>query len=145
MRTYVGFSDIPELSYKNSGSYITDFFVDFNVAFTEDNVRIFAPIIKIYATQKLNQFQSKPITSPQLPITNPPQLVGTTLLKNLSVIDIEYQNLQYRTIYKNDIGTLLFESQYQPIPPSYFTSYDMNEISGRSIFYSAITNDVITL
>ena len=54
LEKYVGFSEIPELSYKNSGSYITDFFIDMNVAFTEDNIINFAPIIKIYATQKLN-------------------------------------------------------------------------------------------
>lgn len=53
LKLYVGFSEIPELVYKNSGSYITDFFIDLNVAFTVDNVIQFAPIIKIYATQKL--------------------------------------------------------------------------------------------
>lgn len=50
---YVGFSEIPELVYSDNGSYITDFFVDMNVQFTEKNVKDFAPIIKIYATQKL--------------------------------------------------------------------------------------------
>jgi hypothetical protein len=50
---YVGKSSIPELEYKDSGSYITDFFVDLNVLFNEKNVQEFAPLIKIYATQKL--------------------------------------------------------------------------------------------
>ena len=50
---YVGKSSIPELAYKDSGSYITDFFVDLNVLFNEKNVQEFAPLIKIYATQKL--------------------------------------------------------------------------------------------
>lgn len=54
LETYVGFSEIPELVYENNGSYITDFFIDMNVAFNVDNVKNFAPIIKIYATQKLN-------------------------------------------------------------------------------------------
>ena len=53
LRTYVGFSEIPELVYDNNGSYITDFFIDLNVAFNEQNVINFAPIIKLYATQKL--------------------------------------------------------------------------------------------
>ena len=53
LETYVGYSEIPELVYGNNGSYITDFFVDMNVAFTTDNVKDFTPIIKIYATQKL--------------------------------------------------------------------------------------------
>lgn len=54
LETYVGFSEIPELAYDNDGSYITDFFIDMDVAFTENNIRNFAPIIKLYATQKLN-------------------------------------------------------------------------------------------
>jgi hypothetical protein len=54
LETYVGFSEIPELVYDNNGSYITDFFIDMGVEFTVNNVINFAPIIKIYATQKLN-------------------------------------------------------------------------------------------
>lgn len=50
---YVGNSTIPQLEYKNSGSYITDFFIDLNVAFNEKNVQDFAPLIQVYATQKL--------------------------------------------------------------------------------------------
>jgi len=49
----IGFSTIEQLKYKDSGSYITDFFIDNNIKFTVDNVTILAPIIKIYATQKL--------------------------------------------------------------------------------------------
>lgn len=52
--TNVGFSTIPELEYKDSGSYITDFFIDNNVAFNVSNIENLAPLIKIYATQKLN-------------------------------------------------------------------------------------------
>jgi hypothetical protein len=53
LQTYVGFSNIPELVYDNNGSYITDFFIDCDVAFTETNIKNLWPIIKIYATQKL--------------------------------------------------------------------------------------------
>ena len=49
----IGFSTIEQLKYKDSGSYITDFFIDNNIKFTVDNITILAPIIKIYATQKL--------------------------------------------------------------------------------------------
>jgi hypothetical protein len=55
LETYVGFSEIPELVYKSSGSYITDFFIDLDVEFTEKNIETFAPIIKMYATQKLKK------------------------------------------------------------------------------------------
>lgn len=54
LELYVGFSDIPELEYDDDGSYITDFFVDNNIAFESQNIKDFSPIIKIYATQKLN-------------------------------------------------------------------------------------------
>jgi hypothetical protein len=51
---YVGKSSIPKLEYTDNGSFITDFFVDLNVLFNEKNVKEFAPLIKIYATQKLS-------------------------------------------------------------------------------------------
>ena len=50
---YVGKSSITELQYKNSGSFITDFFIDLNVQFNEENVQEFAPLIKVYASEKL--------------------------------------------------------------------------------------------
>lgn len=53
LQLYVGFSTINGLKYSNNGSYITDFFIDNNIEFTEDNVKLYYPIIKIYATQKL--------------------------------------------------------------------------------------------
>jgi hypothetical protein len=53
LETYVGFSEIPDLVYSNLGSNITDFFIDMNVEFTVNNIKNFAPIIKLYATQKL--------------------------------------------------------------------------------------------
>jgi len=49
----VGFSTIEQLRYKNNGSYITDFFIDNNIKFTVENITILAPLIKMYATQKL--------------------------------------------------------------------------------------------
>jgi hypothetical protein len=53
LETEVGFSTIPNLTYDNNGSYITDFFIDNDIEFTENNVVLLAPIIKMYATQKL--------------------------------------------------------------------------------------------
>jgi hypothetical protein len=54
LRTYVGFSTIPRIQYSNTGSTITDFFVDMNIAFTSESVKSLAPLIKIYATRKYN-------------------------------------------------------------------------------------------
>ena len=49
---YVGFSTEDGIKYTNTGSTITDFFVDMNIEFTPDSVQRLAPLIKIYATQK---------------------------------------------------------------------------------------------
>ena len=53
LETYVGFSNISSLKYGNNGSYITDFFIDMNIEFTEQNVKVLTPIVKIYVTQKI--------------------------------------------------------------------------------------------
>jgi hypothetical protein len=53
LKTEVGFSTIENLVYTDRGSYITDFFVDNNVAFTVQNITLLSQLIKIYATRKL--------------------------------------------------------------------------------------------
>ena len=53
MYKWVGFATSQGLAYTNQGSYYTDFFIDVNVQFTPENVKNFAPLIKIYGTQKL--------------------------------------------------------------------------------------------
>jgi len=52
LETYVGFSNIDGIKYSNTGSTITDFFVDNNISFNAENIKILAPLIKIYATKK---------------------------------------------------------------------------------------------
>jgi hypothetical protein len=75
LRTNVGFSTIPELAYSNGGSYITDFFVDNNIAFTQQNVEFLAPIIKMYATQKLED----PAITSDLFATSVQNYLGVTI------------------------------------------------------------------
>lgn len=53
LKLNVGEYKLSSLQYKNSGSFITDFFIDFNIEFTANNVIQLAPIIKMYATQKV--------------------------------------------------------------------------------------------
>ena len=53
MYTYVGFGTQPGMTYSDNGSYYTDFFPAMNIEFTQANVVTFAPMIKIFATQKL--------------------------------------------------------------------------------------------
>lgn len=49
---YVGFSSIDGILYSNTGSTVTDFFIDMDIQFSQENVKILAPLIKMYATQK---------------------------------------------------------------------------------------------
>ncbi len=90
LETYVGFSEIPELAYTDNGSYITDFFVDMNVEFTETSVKTFAPIVKIYTTQKLK--------NPNITPTEFYGLMNDYLNKNTTYINtllnIELTNLR---------------------------------------------------
>ena len=53
MYTYVGFGTQSGMTYSNNGSYFTDFFPTMNIEFTQQNVVNFAPLIKIFGTQKL--------------------------------------------------------------------------------------------
>ena len=52
LEKYVGFSSIPDVIYNNTGSTITDFFIDMDVEFTEDNIKLLYQIIKIFARSK---------------------------------------------------------------------------------------------
>ena len=88
LKTYVGFSDISELRYTNSGSFITDFFIDFDVAFTETNIENLHPVIKIYASQKLSQYQSNstPPVLPPIPNSNGTILETVTYSNGTKII-----------------------------------------------------------
>jgi len=52
MLSYVGDSTVLGLTYTDSGSYYTDFFIDMNIGFTEENIKKLYPLIQIYGTQK---------------------------------------------------------------------------------------------
>ena len=56
LELYVGFSTLNKLVYGDNGSYITDFFPDFNIGFNEENIKNFSEIIKMYATSRYNGF-----------------------------------------------------------------------------------------
>jgi hypothetical protein len=62
LKTYVGLYSSGATTpygfyYSDNGSYITDFFVDNNIEFTESNVITCSPLIKIYATQKYKKIE----------------------------------------------------------------------------------------
>jgi hypothetical protein len=58
LELYVGFSTIPKLEYSNNGSFITDFFPTMNVEFKSENIIYYQNVIKVFATQKLQQYTS---------------------------------------------------------------------------------------
>jgi hypothetical protein len=53
MKKYVGIYTISDMTYSDNGSTLTDFFIDMDVEFTEENVKNLYPLIQIYGTQKL--------------------------------------------------------------------------------------------
>jgi len=83
METYIGFSEIDKLKYSNNGSYFTDFFIDFNVAFTVDNIKTYSPIIKIYASQKLRDYVDKALLPNSVPNVN-----SNAILKDGNIIEL---------------------------------------------------------
>lgn len=54
MYLHVGDYTDPNMLYDDNGSYLTDFFIDFNIEFTTENVTNLSKIIKMYASYKLN-------------------------------------------------------------------------------------------
>ena len=119
LEKYVGFSEIPELVYSDNGSYITDFFIDLNVQFTEKNVKDFAPLIMLYATQKLNNFEiptnnvviPNPVPTPVPSPQTPGDLLTTVTLKDTKTISVYKFGPQKYGVYKDATGTILFTGQ----------------------------------
>jgi hypothetical protein len=56
----IGYTTQNKIQYTNTGSTIFDFFIDNDVAFTKNNVELFYPLIRIYATQKANDENYNP-------------------------------------------------------------------------------------
>jgi len=131
---YVGFSTIEELKYKDSGSFITDFFIDFNIEFSVENIKLFAPIIKIYATQKLNKFQENSLPPPPPPPTSQETLLGTYTLSNSDTLRI-YQN------FNQKIANITIPSGLIPftsLPYDYLTPNDEIVNQVLSLIYNPI-------
>lgn len=104
LRLVVGEYDANGMVYSDNGSFITDFFIDMDVEFNEDNVRQLGPIIHIYATQKYGNESMTPtqfmlsfnqyltlLDSSQKKIQNN---LFTKLNKDLPVITEETENIK---------------------------------------------------
>jgi hypothetical protein len=91
LREYVGFSTVKDIKYSDTGSTITDFFIDMNVAFTVKNIQRFQNVIKIYATQKQKHLQNPILNNPYNP---------NDFKKELDNILSDNQNF-YNNIFRN--------------------------------------------
>jgi hypothetical protein len=79
LREYVGFSTIGGNVYSNTGSSITNFFDIFDIPFTENNIKLLAPIIKLYSSYV---FKNPTNTSSDFIVDNRLYLVNKSLFKN---------------------------------------------------------------
>jgi hypothetical protein len=96
----VGFADEAGMAYSNNGSYYTDFFPTMNVEFTETNVKTFAPLIKIFGTQKYN-------LRSQFPVDTYSKADFTESLNNFYL---------QRNGYLNDVINQVFSSLQKDLP-----------------------------
>lgn len=114
---YIGDYDDNDMKYKDSGSYITDFFVDMNIEFSVFNISTLHQIIKIYATSKkenpeitvlefFNQY-SEFINSKLETQKNTLNRVFTKLNQQLPDINIEYERSTESVL---DSDAIKFES-----------------------------------
>jgi len=92
LETYVGFSNIPNIKYTNSGSTIFDFFIDNDIEFSEVNVKALYTLIKIYATKKSENAS-----------------YNTTLFRN-SINEYISNNNDLQNLVLNDLVTKLQKS-----------------------------------
>jgi hypothetical protein len=53
LKNYVGTFNQKNIEYTDSGSTITDFFIDNNIEFTVSNIKVLYPLIRLYAKEKL--------------------------------------------------------------------------------------------
>ena len=79
LETEVGFSTIPKLIYTNNGSFITDFFILNDIEFSVDNIVLCTPLIKMFATQKL---QTNTLNSIQFKNSLSEYLTGMSDIQN---------------------------------------------------------------
>lgn len=119
LNLYVGFSTINELTYKDAGSYITDFFKVNNLEFSDSNIIELAKPIKIYATQKLKNPNFTKQNFLDLLIDNQDSLdlfLESNVNETLTLLQKEIDNIDFVEI--NNITSVV---------DSKFSKYDLYE------------------
>jgi hypothetical protein len=137
LETYVGYSSIPNLVYTDNGSFITDFFIDLDIAFTVDNIKDFAPLVKIYATQKLedntlDEFKFRQILTNIIETNNlfKDDIINTLMeevLKNLPNTVITPQ--PKKANYTGDIGRIEIWEKLKAMNDKWISGNDYKEFT----------------
>jgi len=136
LEKYVGFSTINELVYSNNGSFITDFFIDMDIAFNETNVKLFSPLIKSYATQKLKQFRESQIPPIQPSATIPEPIIAyATLTDGTTAQVIKGPSSLINIIDKRRVRLLTLEGKTIDI-----STAEISTKTNRELIVDAITN-----
>ena len=136
LEKYVGFSTIDELIYSNNGSFITDFFIDMNVAFKENNVKYFSQLIKSYASQKLKQYRDNQFPPVQPPLNFPEPIVAFATLQDGTVAQvIEGPETLVNIVPKRRVRLLTTEGKTIDI-----STPQISTKTNREIIVEAITN-----
>jgi hypothetical protein len=146
MKKYIGFYTISGMNYSDTGSTLTDFFIDIDVEFTKENVENLFPLIQIYGTQKLNG----PINKEQFK-----QKLYDYLINNVD--GFEANILQKTiTILQKQLPNVSSVSQENRIPPSndkqgklelwqHFKTFNDRWIAGNDYKNKTLFEDVLFL
>jgi len=147
LQEYVGFSTIEDLKYKDTGSYITDFFIDNNIEFSVENIKDLSVLIKMYATQKLNKptiNNSQFITLLNSYITNCDRLQNDTLNGILEKIQKDLPN--YNEVPEKVIDSKISGQQTKvELYENVFKSLNDKWISGGDYKNKTFFEDILFL
>jgi len=152
--TNVGFSTISNLIYSDQGSYITDFFIDNNIEFNVDNVINLAPIIKIYATQKLSnpnyntsEFQ-KTINNLMTNAENKRLSIERQIIRGKMALDLSNQNPNdsEEKVSTTDADTIKLDTWelFKALNDKWVSGIDFNEklLFDEFLFFDRANRDI---
>jgi hypothetical protein len=155
LEKYVGFSTIKGADYTDTGSTITDFFIDLNVKFSESNIKRLYQIIKIYATQKLQKLkENKPYTKVEFKealknYINEVNLIGNNMVTEISTYlnknlpDKKVKNNSNSTV-EGETTKLSLYSVFQTLNDKWIsgTDFQSKTLFEDFLFHDTANNDI---
>jgi hypothetical protein len=156
LQKYVGFSTIKDVFYANTGSTITDFFIDMNVEFTESNIKSLYQIIKIFARYKQESIKKNiPFSSAIFKILlktfisdlnliddNMVTEISTYLNKNLPVLKVK--NTATISTVEGDVTKLSIYNVFQTLNDKWVAGSDLTTktLFEDFLFHDVANNDI---